>query len=247
MSEEEKKKQEEQDAEKDFFADLLDEEDFVDEDQNEDPDDENKKDGEGDPESETDSETKDGEKDLTEEEQRRKNKDAEEARKRREAEEKAKKEEEEKKKLEESKKSESDKKEAERTNKLGEQLVQFRNKYPDVDLGELDKDKSFKTFIDGKLLGKKDFTSLYEDYMNVRGELSGKSSEEIRQIHRKKQQASSGSSVGTTQQQSQTPDVYSEAELDKISQRLPLMSHDEAERVMEKFDRSIDFYKNEKN
>lgn len=242
MDEDNKKQQELDEEQDDFFKDLLDGENFDDEDQHEDPDDKAKKDDESDPESdtETDKTKKDGDDGLTEEEQRRKNKDAEEARKRREAEEKAK-------KAEEAKKDESDKKEADRTNKLGEQLVQFRKKYPDVELAELDKDKSFKKFIDGKLLGKKDFISLYEDYLEMRSEFSGKTPDEVRKVHRKKEQASSGSSLGSSQQPNTVSDVYSEEEIERLSQKIPLMSHQEAERVMEKFDRSIDYYKKQKN
>jgi len=213
--------------EKDFFVDLLNPED----DEDETDDDEQKK------KAAEEAKAKD------EEEQRRKNKDAEEARKRREAEAKAKAEADAKAAEEASRKQTSKETPNENVNKLGEQLVEFKKKYPDVELVELDKDANFKKYIEGKLLGRKDFTGLYEEYVELRQSLSGKSQEEIRQSYERKAAASSGSSKTTT---SDTPDVYSEEELEKISKKLPYMSRAEADRVSAKLDKSIAFYENKK-
>lgn len=193
---------------------------------------------------------------LSEEEKRKKNKDAEEARKRREAEEKAKKEAEEKAKAEAEEKAKAEaeekarleaeqKKRSEQTQKLGDQLIQFKKAYPDVDLQTLDKDANFKNFIDGKLLGKKDFKTLYEDYLNLTSSISGKTADEIKKIH----QIKAGSSTGTSTPQG-TPkvsdDVYSREELDRLTRKLPLMSDAEAKKIMAKFDKSVEFYKKNK-
>src|SRR5690606_2755418 len=106
--------------------------------------------------------------------------------------------------------------ESKQVQKLGEQLVDFKKKYPNVDLGELDEDKNFKRFIEGKLLGKKDFTQLYEEYLEVKAELSGKTTEEIKKNYERKAQSSSGSSIA---KEITTPtDVYSEEEFKKLTE-----------------------------
>lgn len=179
-----------------------------------------------------------------EEEQRIKNKNAEEARKRRESELKLKEEKKKEQEKVEQPKVEQPKVETpkqDETNKLGEQLVSFKTKYPDVDLSQLDKDVQFKKYIDGKLLGKKDFTVLYEEYMELRSEISGTPKSEVQKNYERKAQSSSGSSVQTGVSNAQ--DVYSEEELSKLALRLPLMSDKEAKKIMEKFDKSIQFYK----
>jgi hypothetical protein len=118
--------------------------------------------------------------------QRIKNKNAEEARKRREAEAKLAKDEEPEDDLEEeaSEEVQEEKVEAQvvktqveevktkpkedNVNRLGKQLVSFKQKYPEIDLEQLDQDKAFKRYIDGKLLGSKDFASLYEDFVEMK-------------------------------------------------------------------------------
>lgn len=195
--------------------------------------------------------TPEAEKKPTEEEIRLKNKNAEEARKRREAEAKAKKEaeaakatqpEEAKKPAETvekpaSEESATDQK-SQQVNKLGEQLIQFKQKYPDVDLAQLDGDNAFKRFIDGKLLGKKDFTSLYEDYQAFRSEMGLSVQQQNNQI---KSQASTGSPISSA---NTGGDVFSEDELRRISERLPFMSPREAAKIEQKLKRSIQFYDN---
>lgn len=194
---------------------------------------------------------------LDEEEKRRKNKDAEEARKRREAKAKEKKEEEERKAKEEAdKKAKEDAKakeeedkakakeeeRADKVNTLGEQLVNFKTKHPDVDIAELDKDKAFKTFIDGKLLGKKDFTQLYEEYIEFRSDISGVGKEDVEKNFRKAQSSSGSSRQGSDNLQGE---IYTQEEMKRIADRLPFMSQQEAEKVGEKLDKSIAYY--EKN
>lgn len=181
-----------------------------------------------------------------EEAKRRKNKDAEEARKRRAAEAKAKREAEEAAKAAEDKKSdvvddkakEEDTKHDQDVNKLGEQLVSFKRKYPDVDLAQLDQDKLFKRFIDGKLLGKRDFTTLYEEFVEFSAELKGVDKAIVEKNHLKAQ-ASSKSSASKSEA---TEDVYSEEELAKISNKLPFMSRSEMAKIEAKVNRSIAFY-----
>lgn len=203
-----------------------------------------------------------------EEKQSRKNKDAEEARKRREAEEKAKAEKEAKDKEEAEKKAkaeaeakakaeaeakakaEADKKAREdqngRTTKLGEQLKSFSEKHPEIDLKELDKDVAFKKFIDGKLLGKKDFSVLYEEYLEVKKELSGKTQQEIEENYRRKAGSSAGSAGDKSGGGSKQDDVYTEAELEALSSKIPLMSDAEYKKIEEKLKKSTNFYKAKK-
>ena len=181
----------------------------------------------------------------SEEEQRRKNKDAEEARKRRAAEAKSKAEakteqpvasSEEKPVVEETPKPEEPKEPD--VNRLGQQLVDFKAKYPEVDLANLDNDKAFKKFIDGKLLGKKDFTKLYEEYVELKAEITGVE-QQIVQKNYQKAQSSSGSSISAT---TTADEVYSEEELRKISQRLPFMNPKEAAKIEAKLKKSIAYY-----
>lgn len=189
------------------------------------------------------------------EEELRKNKNAEEARKRREAEAKQKKEAEAKQTVEQpataNKPATAEVKpekpaepapdqKVEQVNKLGEQLVQFKTRYPDVDLAQLDGDKSFKRFIDGKLMGKKDFTKLYEEYQEFRNEMGLQSQVQNNQV---KAQASTGSPVSTA---ATGADVFSEDELRRISEKLPFMAPKEAAKVEAKLKRSIDYYDNKK-
>ena len=186
-----------------------------------------------------------------EEEQRRKNKDAEEARKRREAEAKAKQEAEAKAKQEEEAKAKQDpdkKEDAEKKqkeiDKLGEQLVEFKRKYPQIDLRALDKDSNFRNFIDGKLLVKKDFIGLYEDYLELHTNVSGKAKEDIIKTYELKKQSSSGTSVSKTTQSE--GEIFTEAELEKIVNKIPLMNDKDFAKVSAKFEKSLAYYKNKK-
>lgn len=171
------------------------------------------------------------EKRRREEEQRRKNKNAEEARKRREREAKEKK---------------AQEKSEEQRNELGRQLVDFKKKYPDIDLAALDNDKRFARFIEGKLLGKKDFTQLYEEYVDFVKEIGGTAGIDIQKEHMLKERSSSGSSRSSGGYVSGGSDVYSERDLERIAARIPFMTEKEAMQVLPKFEKSIEFYKNKK-
>lgn len=214
------------DEDQDFFKDVLDDPEL---------DEEEKLDAEGE---ETDQQKKD---------RSQKNIDAEAKRKRLEAEAKAQKALEEKKAQEEAeaqkqKEAEDKQREAKekQLNSLGKQLDEFKKEFPDVELKELDKDKAFKLYIDGKLLGKKHFTDLYKEYLEVRSELSGKSKEEVERNYRKKAESSSGSSIPKSE--TNPNDVYSEEEYNQIIEKLPYMSDDEVRKIMPKFDKSTKYY-----
>lgn len=208
------------DEEQDFFKDVLDDPEV---------DEVEKLDAEGE---ETDQQKKD---------RSQKNIDAEAKRKRLEAEAKAQKALEEKKAKEEAEAQKQKEAKEKQIGSLGKQLDEFKKDFPDVDLKELDKDKSFKRYIDGKLLGKKHFTDLYKEYLEVRSELSGKSKEEVETNYKKKADSSSGSS--TPKSETNPNDVYSEEEYNQIIAKLPYMTDAEVRKVMEKFDKSTKYYK----
>lgn len=197
-----------------------------------------------------------------------KNKDAEEARKRREEEKKSDKSDTADKKGEDKKNStedvnkanetsEDDKKKAEaekkqKTNekKVYDQLKDFKDKYPDISLETLDNDKQFKKFISGRMLGKETFIELYEDFITLKGEVSGKTSEEITNDYALKKNASSGSSKGNANASgSGTPsNIYSETEMEDLTEKLPFMQPGtkEYEATMKKFKESIAYYDKKK-
>jgi hypothetical protein len=182
--------------------------------------------------------------------QRIKNKNAEEARKRREAEAKAQAEaqpveeapakEETPQEVKEEPKVEEVKEEPKQSevNRLGEQLVEFKKKYPEIDLQELDNDKVFKRYIDGKLLGSKDFTALYEEFIDFKADLSGVEAQTIQRNYIKAQ-SSSGSSTSTS---TTTGDIFSEEEMRQLSGRIPLMNPKDVAKIEEKLKRSIAYY-----
>lgn len=215
-----------------YFKDLLDDIE-LDEETEEETEEETKEETsvEDDGESDDLEEESEEEKRRREEEQRRKNKDAEEARKRREREAKEKK---------------AQEKSEEQRNELGRQLVDFKKKYPDIDLAALDNDKRFARFIEGKLLGKKDFTQLYEEYVDFVKEIGGTTGIDIQKEHMLKERSSSGSSRSSGGYVSGGSDVYSERDLERIAARIPFMTEKEAMQVLPKFEKSIEFYKNKK-
>lgn len=194
--------------------------------------------------------TDDEEDEKAEEAQRIKNKNAEEARKRREAEAKAQAEQQpvEEAKVEETPKVEETKEEpveevkeqpkTQDVNRLGEQLVEFKKKYPEIDLQELDNDRTFKRYIDGKLLGSRDFTALYEEFIDFKADLSGVETQAIQRNYIKAQ-SSSGSSTSTS---TTTGDIFSEEEMKQLSGKLPLMNPKDISKVEEKLKRSIAYY-----
>jgi hypothetical protein len=221
-------KKDKQEQEEEFFKDFLDVSDDEDETDEEQGDGSEEKSGTDDSEEEK--------RKLAEEEQRRKNKDAEEARKRREAEAKKK------------DKQETEKKKPgtdEMEKRLGDELYAFKRRYPDIDLEKLDKDSTFRKYLDGKLFGRKNFTELYEEYVEFRKELSGKSEEEIIKSHQRKAESGSPSSTGGGK--TNVPDdIYSEEELQKIADKIPFMSDQELAKVESRFDKSLEFYRKKK-
>lgn len=187
-----------------------------------------------------DDETEEEKKKRLEEEQRQKNKDAEMARKRREAEAKA---EQARKEKEAKEKEFADKKakaKEEQLGSLGKQLDEFKKEFPDIDLKELDQDKQFKKFITGRLLGNKHFTDLYKEYEEMKSNFSGKTKEEIQASYKKKAESGSGSSV--SRQEATTTEIFTEEEFAKIQARIPYMTDEEYDKIVEKFDRSYNHY-----
>ena len=179
-----------------------------------------------------------------------KKKNSEEAQKRREREAKAKEEAEAKAKAEQEAKeklesearakSESDKKQEGAVMALSKQIADFKISHPDIDIVKLQKDANFSEYIRGKLLGNKTFTELFESYVDFVKRVGGKEPDGFK---RNAEKPSSGSAnKGTT-----TPtDVYSEDELNKINQRLPFMSRQEAEKISDKLGRSLKYYQTKK-
>jgi len=127
-------------------------------------------------------------------------------------------------------------------NALGKQLVEFKSKYPDIDLAQLDNDKAFKKFIDGKLLGKKDFIKLYEEYVELKAEITGSEVQVVRNNYQKSQ-SSSGKATGSVDVSSE---VFSEEELRRVASRLPFMSTKEAAKIEAKLKKSIAYYESKK-
>ncbi len=224
-----------------IFRDLLNEDEDEDDEEENEEESEKKDDEENDDDEEEKPDKPEKTPEELAEEERLKNKNAEEARKRREAETKA-----EKEKAEAEAKAASESKESEEENsqhkELGRQLVEFKKKHPEVELIELDKDASFKNYIEGKLLGKKDFTRLYEEYIELKQQLSGKNIEELRLSYQKK--AAAGAKPPSGGSSNTDSSVYTEAELRKISEELPYMSKEKANSIVEKLERSMKFYEN---
>ena len=174
------------------------------------------------------------------EEERVKNKNAEEARKRREAEAKADKALKEKEAKDKETADKKSKAKEEQIGSLGKQLDTFKKEFPKIDLKELDDDKAFKKFINGRLLGKQSFTELYTEFLQMKVDLSGKTKEQIEESYRKKADSGSGSSV--SQEQTNPNDVYSEEEFNKLEGKIPYMSDEEYDAVADKFNRSYSHY-----
>ena len=200
------------------------------------------------------------------EEELQKNKNAEEARKRREAEAKKKLEEEAKAKLEaeakakleeekakaeaeakeKAKEKESnEKKETQKEDKvatLGEQISKFKEKYPNVELKALDNDKAFRKYIDGKLLGKKDFTELYEEFVDFKSEITSVEKETIEKNYIK-----ANSSAGPLKSNpNDIAEVYTEQELEEITKKMPTMRPSDVDKIYAKFKKSVSYYENKK-
>ena len=61
---------------------------------------------------------------------------------------------------------------------LRDQLRQFREQEPDVDVGRLLADRSFREYADGKLGGERTLTEIYRAYKGFVDELTGKTKED---------------------------------------------------------------------
>lgn len=198
-------------------------------------------------------ENQDDEKAKAEEELKIKNKNAEEARKRREAEAKAKAEAEEK---EEAKKENPKTKEEEedsdededdddvKTKELTpqEQVKELANKHPDVDLGELDRNKDFQEYLQGKWhKNGKTITEIYEAFIDFETRISKKEKKEIESKYKK-----SGPSIkggGGNGGNGKDEQIYSMEELQSISEKMPFMKPSEYAKIEEKFERSVKHHK----
>lgn len=156
----------------------------------------------------------------------------EEAKAKAEAEAKAKAEEEERKKAEEERaKSESASKQDSQVVLLAKQIADFKLKHPEIDLAKLQKDADFTEYISGKILGKKNFNELYEDYVGFVSRVGGKLPEEVMKNAFK---ASSGSSL----KGAGNADIYSLDELNKKARHYASLSTEERE----KYHRSIAYH-----
>ena len=170
-----------------------------------------------------------------EEEERIKNKNAEEARKRREAEAKAKKEQEDLKK--------ANKEATEQSAK--EQVNELINKYPDIDLGELDKNQDFQEYLEGKWYkGGKSITQIYENFIDFQTRITKGKKEDIEQQYKKKSTPSIKSSGGGGG--SDGKDVYTKEELIALTDKIPFMSSTKYAEIEAKLERSVEYHKNKK-
>jgi uncharacterized membrane protein YqiK len=171
-------------------------------------------------------------------------KEVEEAKQKAEAEAKAKAEAEERAKKEAEDKARAEKDGKDPRKQLQTQLVDFVATHPNVDLKQLDADPLFKEYIDGKLLGKKNFTELYESYLEFRAKTGNSSKDDIAGNYAKKAESSSGSS---SSRGAGTPsDFYSEEEMIKMAQKLPFMNPKDAAKVSDKLERSIAYHEKTK-
>lgn len=184
-----------------------------------------------------------------------KNKNAEEARKRREAEAKAKLEEEAKAKILEEQKpkekedddgiEEDDGNTQEKNKEPQKQVKELVEKYPDLDLGELDKNEDFQEYLQGKWFkGGKTITEIYEAFISFKSRILNQEKAEVeKQYHKKSTPSIKGSSGGNGGDNKQI-DIYSKEEIEILSAKLPFMSAKEYNMIEAKLDRSIKHHKN---
>lgn len=134
-------------------------------------------------------------------------------------------------------KSESEQKKATQVQVLAKQIADFKIKYSDVDIQKLQQDKNFTEYLDGKLLGKKSFTELFEGYSEFVKRIGGKDlTTELSKNSAKPSSQSANKGL--------TPpsDIYSEEELNSLSKRLPFMHLKEYDKVSAKIARSVAYY-----
>jgi chemotaxis protein histidine kinase CheA len=198
-----------------------------------------------------DEETEEEKQKRLEEEQREFNKKKEEERKAKEAEEKAKKEQEQKeaelakqKEEEAKKKAEEEKAKQEKQDDNRQNATKdvraFREKYPDVDVNELAKDKDFMRLArrewgpDGSTL-----IEVYEYYTDFVSRVSGKGKEDVGKTFTKKSTPSPKSGGGASGGKG---DIYSEDDVKRIAKKMPTMTPKEYDAVIDKYLRSVAFY-----
>lgn len=168
-----------------------------------------------------------------------KNKNAEEARKRREAEAKA--------RLEEEAKAKEEKdnpKEEATYIEPQQQVKDLVAKYPDIDLGELDKNEDFQEYLEGKWVkGGKTILDIYEGFIAYTTRLTNKQKEEVEKQYQKKGTPSLKGSSGSNGSSNKVEDVYTQEELLEISKKMPFMNPKQYASVEEKYERSIKHYR----
>lgn len=174
-----------------------------------------------------------------------KNKNAEEARKRRESEAKAKaeakaKEEEANKAKEETQVEDEELKEI----APQQQVKDLITKYPNLDLGELDKNENFQEYLQGKWVkGGKSITEIYEAYLGYEARLTKQDKVEVEKQYQKKSTPSLKGSSGGTGGTTKVEDVYTKEELESLSAKMPYMNSKQYASIEEKYERSIKYHK----
>ena len=165
-----------------------------------------------------------------------KNKNAEEARKRREAEAKA--------KEEKAKPKEEKPKEEPTYVEPQQQVKDLVAKYPDIDLGELDKNQDFQEYLEGKWVkGGKTILEIYEGFIAYTTRLTNKQKEEVEKQYQKKGTPSLKGSSGSNGSSNKVEDIYSQEELLEISKKMPFMNPKQYANIEEKYERSIKHYR----
>lgn len=169
-----------------------------------------------------------------------KNKNAEEARKRRESEAKAKAEA--KAKEEKANKAKEETQVEEITPQ--QQVKDLITKYPNLDLGELDKNENFQEYLQGKWVkGGKSITNIYEAYLGYEARLTKKDKLEVEKQYQKKSTPSLKGSSGGTGGTTKVEDVYTREELESLSAKMPYMNPKQYASIEEKYERSIKYHK----
>lgn len=116
---------------------------------------------------------------------------------------------------------------------LRDQLEQFREQEPDVDIKQLLADKSFREYADGKLGGEKSLTEIYRSYKSFVGELTGKAKED-----KKAAQATANkkAGVGSLSSSSKTATGYYTPEQVRAMSREEVHEHyDDIKKSMKKW------------
>lgn len=170
-----------------------------------------------------------------------KNKNAEEARKRRESEAKAKAE---AKAKEEADKAKEEPQAEDKEITPEQQVKELITKYPNLDLGELDKNENFQEYLQGKWVkGGKSITEIYEAYLGYEARLTKQDKAEVEKQYQKKSTPSLKGSSGGTGGTTKVEDVYTKEELESLSAKMPYMNPKQYASIEEKYERSIKYHK----